>query len=182
MWLSIYQLLMSFVFWIPLTILFLRLVFPLVRAPFSDPVIGWVYTVTNPLMRPLERFIPRYRNFHIAALLLFLAVAMLSMAVIFLTLEPRLVFFGGLDRALGFAYWFLMVLVLLYVLMSFVVVRQDNFFIELVKRVVAPPLRWIRARVPPLGPLDLSPMLFVLALTILWMLLSAGLWTLAGVR
>lgn len=181
MLLSIYQLVTSFVFWIPLAILFLRILFPLVRAPFSDPMVGWVYTVTNPVMRPLERFIPRYRNFHVAALLLFLLTAMLATAVIGLTLEPRVVIFGGLDRALGFTYWFLMALLILYVLMSFVVVRQGNFFIELVTRVVGPPLRRIRAHVPPIGPFDLSPMLLILALTILWMLLSAGLWTLAGV-
>lgn len=182
MLLSIYQLVMSFVFWIPLAILFLRIVFPLVRAPFSDPMVGWVYTVTNPVMRPLERVVPRYRNLHLAAVLLFLLTAMLSMAVIGLTLDPRLVIFGGLDRALGFVYFFLLALLILHVLMSFVVVRQGNFFIELVHRVVGPPLRAIRARVPPIGPFDLSPMLLILALTIVWMLLSAGLWTLAGVR
>lgn len=181
MLLSIYQLVMSVVFWIPMAILFLRILFPLVRAPFSDPMVGWVYTVTNPVMQPLERFIPRYRNFHIAALLLFLLTAMLSMAVIALTLDPRLVIVGGLSRALGFAYWFLMVLTLLYILMSFVVVRRGSFFFELVTRVVGPPLRWLRARIPPLGPLDLSPMLFVLGLTILWMLLSAALWSLVPV-
>lgn len=182
MLLSIYQLVMGFVFWIPLAILFLRILFPLIRAPFSDPMVGWVYTVTNPLMRPFERFIPRYRNLHLAALLMFLLTAMLGTAVIGLTLEPRIVVFGGLDRALGFTYWFLMALLILYVLMSFVVVRQGSFFIELVRRVVGPPVRAIRDRVPPIGPFDLSPMLLMLALTIVWMLLSAGLWSLAGVR
>mgnify|MGYP002783985114 CR=1 FL=1 len=181
MWWSIYQLIMSFVFWIPMAILFLRILFPLVRAPFSDPMVGWIYTVTNPLMRPLERFIPRYRNLHLAAVLLFIAVSMLSVAVIGLTLQPRMLIFGGLERALGFVYFFLIALLILYVLMSFVVVRRGNFFVELVGRVVGPPIRWIRARVPPIGPFDLSPMLLILALTILWMLLSAGLWTLAGV-
>lgn len=179
MLMSIYQLLMSVVFWIPMAILLLRIVFPLVRAPFSDPMVGWVYTVTNPVMRPLERFIPRYRNLHLAAVLLFVAVSMLSVALIQLTLDGSLIVFGGLDRALGFVYGFLLVLVLLHVLSSFVVVQRGNFLFELVTRVVGPPLRALRARIPPLGPLDLSPMIFILGLTILWMLLSAALWTLA---
>ena len=39
---TIYGLLIQFLFWIPLTILFFRIALPLVRAPFSDPLVGWV--------------------------------------------------------------------------------------------------------------------------------------------
>lgn len=180
MWIQIYQLIVSVLFWLPLTILFLRILFPLIRAPFSDPMVGWIYTVTNPLMRPLERVVPRYRNLHLAAVLLFLLTAMLNIAMVYLTLEPRVVFFGGVERALSYTYWFLMLLLFLYVLMSFVVLRQGNFFVELIRRVVGPPVNWVRARVPPIGPFDLSPMLLMLALTIARLLISAGLWTLAG--
>lgn len=177
---TLYSILIDFLFFIPMAITLMRLVFPLVRAPFSDPAVSWTYTVTNPLMRPLERVVPRYRNFHIAALLLFLLTAMLNVWASTLQLDPALIVIGGLVKALWFAFGAFFLMMLLYILASFVVLRQGNFLIDLVNRIAAPPCRAVRRVIPPLGPFDLSPALVIMGSYIVVLIVSQLLMALLG--
>lgn len=165
---QIYQYLIIFLFWIPLTVLFLRLALPLVRAPFSDPLVGWIYSVTNPLLRPLERFVPRWRNLSLAAVLLFWLVASFEFALLVrLHGHPGLWLLGGLAGAISFALGFLIALIVLYALFSLFQPRAGASFVFITERLAAPLCQRIRRRVPPLGPFDLSPAIAILLLMVL---------------
>lgn len=178
---TLYYYCITFLFWIPLTILFLRIALPLVRAPFSDPLVGWVYSVTTPVLRPLERFVPRWRNLSLAAVLLFWLVAALEFALLVrLQGHAGLWLLGGLAGALSFALGFLIALIVLYALFSLFQPRAGASFVFIVERIAAPLCNRVRRLVPPLGPFDLAPAIVILLLLIMRVLLAEQMTKLAG--
>jgi YggT family protein len=178
---TIYAYLVQFIFWIPLAILFFRIALPLVRAPFSDPLVGWVYSVTNPLLRPLERHIPRWRNFSIAAALLLWLVASLEFALLLrFNGHPGAWMVGGLMGAISFATGFLIALIILSALFTLFQPRAGTSFVFLTDRLAAPIVKRVRRFVPPLGPFDLSPAVAILLLVILRLILAWAIYQLSG--
>jgi len=170
---TIYHYLITFLFWIPLTVLFLRIALPLVRAPFSDPLVGWVYSIANPLLRPLERFVPRWRNLSLAAVLLFWLVASVEFALLLrLAGHPGLWLLGGLLGAIRFTLGFLIALILLYALFSLFQPRAGTSFVFITERLATPLCNRIRRLVPLIGPFDLSPAFAILLLMILRLVLT----------
>lgn len=170
---ALYAWLIQFLFWIPLTILFLRIALPLVRAQFSDPLVGWVYSVTNPWLRPFERVIPRWRNLSLAALLLFWLVACCECALLLhLSGPPLFWLLGGLAGAISFALGFMIVVIILYTLFSLFQPREGQSMVFLTVRLAEPICRVFRRVVPLIGPFDLSPTLAVLCLLIVRMLVN----------
>jgi YggT family protein len=177
---TIYAMLIQFLFWIPLTILFLRLAFPLIRAPFSDPIVGWIYSVTNPALRPIEKVVPRWRNLSLAALLLFWLVSSLEYALLVRFGGPALFWLvGGLANAISFALGFLIVMILLYIIFSLVQPRAGSSIVFLTERVASPICAVFRSRVPMIGPFDLSPALAILVMMLLRLLLQWVVYELA---
>lgn len=178
---TIYAYLVQFIFWTPLAILFFRIALPLVRAPFSDPLVGWVYSVTNPLLRPLERHIPRWRNFSIAAALLLWLVASLEFALLLrFNGHPGAWMVGGLMGAISFATGFLIALIILSALFTLFQPRAGTSFVFLTDRLAAPIVKRVRRFVPPLGPFDLSPAVAILLLVILRLILAWAIYQLSG--
>jgi YggT family protein len=170
---TIYGLLIQFLFWIPLTILFFRIALPLVRAPFSDPLVGWVYSVTNPLLRPLERFIPRWRNLSLAALALYWLVASFEFALLVRLSTPVWTWLlGGLAGAISFALGFLMALIILYVLFGLFQPRAGTSLVAITERIARPICNVFRRRLPTVGPFDLSPAFAMLVLMLLRLLMQ----------
>lgn len=177
---TIYQLLIIFIFWIPLTILFLRIALPIVRAPFSDPLVGWVYKSTNPVLRPLERFVPRWRNLSLAAVLVFWLVAAIEFALLSLRVSPAAWAVGGLAGAIGFALGWLIALTLLHVLFSLFQPREGTSLVHMTARIVVPMVSPLRRRLPLLGPFDLSPAVLMLGLMLLRLVLVGALYGVAA--
>lgn len=169
---SLYATLIDLLFFIPYTVILLRIAFPLVRAPFSDPVVGWVYTVTTPVLRPLERYIPRWRNLSLAAVVLLWLVASLEFALLSLVLAPLAWLIGGFGLAANFAIGFLIVMIVLYTLFSLFEPRTGSSVVFLTHRIAAPLCGLYRRLVPTIGPFDLSPMLVILTLLILRILVA----------
>lgn len=178
---SIYALVVQFLFWIPLTILFFRIALPLVRAPFSDPLVGWVYSVTNPVLRPLERYVPRWRNLSLAAALLYWLVASVEFALLVRLATPVWTWLvGGLVGALSFALGFLMVLIVLYILFGLFQPRAGTSLVFITERLARPICNVFRRRLPPIGPFDLSPAAAMLVLILLRLLLQWAGYRLMG--
>lgn len=179
---TVYGMLIQFLFWIPLTILFFRIALPLVRAPFSDPLVGWVYSVTNPLLRPLERFVPRWRNLSLAAVLVFWLVASIEYALLVRLAGPALLWpVGGLAGALSFALGFLIALIFLYTLFTLFQPRAGTSIVFVTERIAVPICRIFRRRLPMIGPFDLSPAAAILVLMLLRLLLQWLIYEIAQV-
>jgi YggT family protein len=180
---TIYGMLIQFLFWIPLTILFFRIALPLVRAPFSDPLVGWVYSVSNPLLRPLERFIPRWRNLSLAAVAVFWLVASIEFALLLRLSTPVWTWLiGGLVGAVSFALGFLIALIVLHVLFSLFQPRAGTSLVFITERIARPICNVFRRRLPLIGPFDLSPAFAMLLLMLLRLTMQWATYELSVVR
>lgn len=173
------QILINFAFGVLVFLIVLRVLLQLVRANFYNPVCQFLYKATNPLLMPLRRIIPSWRNIELGALLLAWLLSALKLALIFGLFGQRLGLLGLLVMALADLLDFTLMLyigvVFVRVLLSFIAVERGNPVVPLVYQLSEPLLRPLRKLLPTPGRLDFSPMLVVLAILLARALLVAPL-------
>jgi len=164
----------------------LRVLVQLGSVDFYNGVCQFCYKLTNPLLTPLRKFIPRYRKLDLAALLGFLLCVTLAL---WLTnwlqgslLSPAQLLVAWVDRLIAWLYWMLVAALLISMIgMWFVRDWQRNDLIEACVDITAPFLWPIRKLIPAFQQLDLSPMVLLFAITLIRLLLSDLLGALLGV-
>jgi YggT family protein len=162
----------------------LRAMLIAVNASFYEPVCQFVYRVTNPVITPLRRFVPRWRNIEVASLLVAYTVVLLQWAL-FVGLFGVPLSIGGvvLRSLVDLADWLILIeIVAIFgfcILSFFPAARYDGNF-RLLDQFTAPIVRPFRRLVPPLGGLDLSCWFASLALILMRMLVIAPLSDLAA--
>ncbi|MCC6596525.1 MAG: YggT family protein [Rhodanobacteraceae bacterium] len=173
------QILINFAFGVLVFLIVLRVLLQLVRANFYNPVCQFLYKATNPLLMPLRRIIPSWRNIELGALLLAWLLSALKLALIFGLFGQRLGLLGLLVMALADLLDFTLMLyigvVFVRVLLSFIAVERGNPVVPLVYQLSEPLLRPLRRLLPTPGRLDFSPMLVILAILLARALLVAPL-------
>ena len=155
-----------------LLILLLRFLLQLVGADFYNPISQLLNRITNPLLSPLRRVVPRFRRQDLSPLVLLLLVQMLCM-VGMLALYGRPL--PGLPMLLAWALVGVLVLTLnLYffillavIILSWVAPGSAHPMVRLMYQLCAPVMAPFRAMLPPMGGLDLSPILLFIAINIL---------------
>ncbi|MGP4842860.1 YggT family protein [Marinobacter sp. 1Y8] len=170
-----------------LTIVLLRFLLQLARADFYNPICQFAVKATNPLLRPLRKIIPGWGGIDGAALVLALLV---QTAVFLLILAAKS---GGLPiinpvtllawsvvTVLGLIIKIYFWSVLAVVLISWIAPSSTHPAIQLVSQLTEPVMRPIRNAMPPIGGLDLSPMvvifiLYMLTAVVGQMAMSVGL-------
>ncbi len=149
----------------------LRVILPLSRVRFGNPVCQAVYRATNPLLVPLGRVLPNWRGLSLGALLLAWLVAALAAWLLLAALgnlvgplEAAALGFGTLLQfTLSLYFWAIVVVAL----MSFFSPDYGNPAVELVLGVAEPVLKPFR-RIPlRFAGFDLSPLWACLALRLL---------------
>jgi YggT family protein len=153
----------------------LRVVLPLVRADFRNPIGGAVLKLTNPLVLPLRRALPPGRRLDPAALLALLIVQFAKTAVLMLVLgggiDVAAVLVEGLHGLVVLVVQFYFYAILMYALLSWFAGAGHSPAGQILARVCEPLLSPIRRVVPPLGGLDLSALFLMIGLQALLMLL-----------
>jgi YggT family protein len=159
-----------------LMVVILRLWLQLVRADFYNPFSQFVVKMTQPVVGPLRRFIPAIGKFDTATFVFALLIACLKTFVIValvrgLSIDPvSLVIVGFIEvvkEVFNLMFWMLIIRALL----SWVSQGQNP--IELViAQLTEPFLRPIRKIIPPIGGLDLSVLVAIIALQFVKLLLS----------
>ncbi len=171
---SIYSLVINFIFGTIVWLLLTRLLLQLVRAPFNNSFVQSLYMSLAPLLRPFEKIIPRYGNFNITVAILALLVGLIWASALSLS-------FGLLAIVLGVflvwqsLYWLLFLLLVVFVIASFVQANPHNDVMQVVNSLVKPMLAPFRRLIPPIGPLDLSVGVLMLTLTVVYQLGALGL-------
>ena len=171
---SIYSLVVNFVFGTMVWLLLLRLLLQLVRAPFNNSFVQALYMALAPVLRPFEKVIPRYGNFNISAAFLVVLVGVVWASALSMS-------FGLLSLVLGTflvwqsLYWLLFLLLVVFVIASFVQASPHNEIMHVVNALVKPMLAPFRRLIPPIGPLDLSVGVLMLTLTVVYQLGALGL-------
>ncbi len=163
--------LIDFVFGIAIALVVLRVLLQLVRANFYNPICQFLYKATNPLLIPLRRIIPSWRNLDIAGVLLAWLLFVIKRVLVFAMFAsmpsiPGLLLIALADL-IGFTLIVMLVLILVRVILSFVGSDSRHPVIPLIAQLTEPVLAPIRRRMPGLGGFDLSPMIAILAIALL---------------
>ena len=169
------QILVHFIFGALILLLVLRVLLQSVRANFYNPICQFLYKLTNPVLMPLHRLIPNWRNLDVAGVLLAWLLSAIKLALLYAMFGQGLGIAGLVVMALADLLDFVLVLylglVLMRVLLSFISVERSNPIVPLVFQLTEPVLRPIRRRVPAMGGLDFSPAIAMLAVALMRVLL-----------
>lgn len=163
-----------------LVIVLMRFILQLVKADFYNPISQFIVTATKPLLMPLRRVIPGYGGIDFASLVLALILQMILMTIIIKLMG------AALPNILQILVWSLIAVTALFmkifffaliisVILSWVAPQSGNPAAILVHQLCEPVLTPVRAILPSMGGLDLSPIFAFIALRLIDMLVIANI-------
>ena len=168
----------------------LRLGMQWVRADYRSPIVQFVLSVTNPLVAPLQKRIPPVYKIDTATLLVYLilsgaAVTLLTSLECFLMPDFASLAALGLIYAAKLlinVYWFV---ILAFVILSWVVQGNYNPTLSMLyaslREISQPVMAPLQRVIPPIGGLDVSPIIVLIGLPALSeMLMRQGFRLVAG--
>ena len=161
--------LISTLFGLYLIAVALRFLLQYVRADFYNPISQFVIALTNPPLRPLRRLIPGFRGIDWPCLVLLLVLKMIELGLLGLVYAGRFLAPAGLlvlsiAELLNLVTYIFIVAVLVQVVLSWVNPDVYNPVTVILHRLTDPLLRPARRLVPPVGGLDFSPVMVLVAL------------------
>lgn len=167
-----------------IAVVLIRFLLQWARADFYNPISQFIVRVTSPVLRPLRQVIPGYRGLDLASLVLAWVLMAVQLGLIggLLGLEGSLL--GALVWAIP-ALLELMIDIMLFavlvrVILSWISPDPYNPAVALLGRLTDPILQPAQRLVPPIGGIDLSPMVVMIGLVLLQMLLVPPLEGLTG--
>lgn len=152
-------------------------------AAFHDPICQFVYRLTNPVLAPLRKLVPRWGKIETASLLVAFAIALIELALLGGLGSMRFGLAGlpllALVSVLGIALWIMLWAILIRCVLSFFVNEHYNSNVRLLVQFTEPVVRPFRV-LPALGGLDFSCWFASLALILARFLIIAPLTDLAA--
>ena len=148
------------------------------RVDFYNPISQGIVKVTDPVLRPLRAVLPGYRNLDLASFAAaWIAAAVMLYALALITGHYHggvlAVVAGGLLnvllRLLDIFWW----CILIVIIASFIAPGSYHPVLGLLQQITEPLLRPARRIIPPLGGLDFSPILVILALGVVQRILPS---------
>jgi len=165
-------------------IVMLRFLLQWVRADFYNPVSQFVVKITTPVLRPLRQVIPGVAGLDIAALVLAWLVKTLELAIVALMVLPDAnplgAFIWALPALVSLIINILLFAVLIRVILSWINPDPYHPVTGLLGKLTEPVMGPARRVLPPIGGLDLSPVLVMVGLVLLEMLLIPPLNLITG--
>lgn len=163
-----------------MTIVLLRFLLQLARADFYNPICQFVVKVTNPLLRPLRRFIPGWGGIDGAALVLAVLIQALTFFLILVALNggiphvnPVTLLVWAVLNILGLIVKIYFWSVIAIVVVSWIAPGNSHPAIQLIAQITEPVMRPVRNVIPPIGGLDLSPIVVFLILNVATTVISS---------
>lgn len=152
-------------------IILLRFLLQLVRADFYNPISQGISKATNPLLLPLRRVIPGFYGVDIASLVLALLLQWVAGQLIYLVaggglLNPLIILPMGVVGILKMLVQIYFIGMIIYIIASWVAPFSHNPALVLLRQLIEPVMAPIRKVIPPLGPIDLSPIFLFLFLNL----------------
>lgn len=159
--------------------LMLRMLLALVRADFYNPLSQFIVTVTNPVVVPLRRITPSISGVDTASVLLIVVLKMLELWLLALIIGTgasllALIVVAILQLAELLIYIFIFALIVQAVI-SWVAPGQayDNPAVSILHDLTRPLLRPVRRVLPPVGMVDLSPLVVIIGLYVVLIILRS---------
>jgi YggT family protein len=157
-------------------IILLRFLLQLVRADFYNPISRFIVNATSLPLRPLRRIIPGVAGMDMASLVLLFVVIVVELLLLSMVANlpmpalPGLIALALVELLKLFIYVFLFSVFVLAIL-SWVSQGGYNPVANLLYQITAPLMRPARRLLPPMGGLDLSPMVVMIVLYLMILLL-----------
>lgn len=147
----------------------LRFLLQWVRADFYNPLCQFLVKVTNPPLRPLRRIIPGYAGMDLASLVLMIVLKAVEIALLGLVVAGRVpaplgLLVISLAEILRLIIYIFMFTIIVQVILSWVNPGAYNPATVLLYRLTEPLLAPARRLIPPMGGLDLSPLVVLILL------------------
>ncbi|MAR90786.1 MAG: hypothetical protein CML06_07870 [Pseudomonadales bacterium] len=164
--------LINTLFDIYISIVLARFILQMVRADFYNPVSQFIVKATNPLLFPLRRIVPGFGGLDIASLILFVALIIIKLVVyiyVFHAFPPlgplQMLILTLMSMANTIINFFLFVIFVAAIL-SWVAAAGGGYnpIADILHQIAEPVLAPARKVIPPMGGLDISPMLVMILL------------------
>ncbi len=156
--------------------LLMRLLLEFHRADFYNPVVQFLVQITNPVIAPLSKLLPRTKQVNVAALVaMFLVQLAALVALVALSgrnINLAVLMVASLTQLLQLLLTTYLVLIIISVILSWVGHSLRHPIIPLIYQLVDPVLMPIRRVLPSLGGLDLSPLVAIIGIQFLMILLG----------
>lgn len=154
-----------------LAVLVLRITLQLVRADFYNPLAQFIWQITQPILQWPARYIPRWRNLDTSALLLLWLLAFINIRLDVAILDWSV----GIAPSMYIAVLKLIILtlnlfsfcILAQAILSWVGPGAHGPATSMLWSINEPLLRPVRRYIPPLGGIDISPLVVILGLQVL---------------
>jgi len=173
------QIIIQFVFGALVSLIVLRVLLQWVRANFYNPICQFLYKTTNPVLMPLRKVIPAWRNIDIAGLVLAWLITAIKLVLLYATVGKSVGLAGlgvlAVADLLDFVLLLYIVLILAGVVISFVGADSYHPIVPLVMQLTEPVLRPLRRVIPPIAGIDFSPMFALLLITLARVLVASPL-------
>ena len=176
--------LFSTLFDIYISIVLARFILQLVRADFYNPVSQFIVKATNPLLIPSRRIIPGFGGLDIASLVVFVLLIVIKIALTVHVFgvapqypNPLLISYFQQPSPLLFILLtlltvattiinFFLFVIFVSAILSWVTAAGGGYnpFADILRQMAEPVLAPARKIIPPMGGLDISPMLVILAI------------------
>ena len=146
----------------------LRFVMQLARVSHYNPFAQLIYKLTSPLVIPARRVLPSIGGLDTPTLVIMIVLEILATWLLFrlagvsLPIGPLLLY--ALLRLIALALWFYTGALVIYVLLSWFGDRGRSPMGVLLGALVEPVLRPARRLLPPIGGVDLSPLIVIVLL------------------
>lgn len=158
-----------------ITLVLLRFLLQWARADFYNPISQFVVRLTSPVLRPLRRIIPGLGGLDLSALVLAWLLKGLELALLApllgLGFHPLLALGWALPALVGLLISIFLFAILARVILSWINPDPYHPIVALLGSITDPLMRPAQRLLPPLGGIDLSPMLVMIALVLLRYLL-----------
>jgi len=167
--------LLNTVFSLYILAVMLRFLLQWVHADFRNPVAQALVKITNPPLKPLRRFIPGLGGIDLASIILMLVLQIIALVLIAMIIgvqyTPAALLLAAIAELLALLINVFLFSILIQVIISWVNPGAYNPVMTMLYSLNEPILRPARRLIPPVGGLDLSPLVAAVALQILKMLL-----------
>lgn len=161
------QFLITTVFELYLMVAILRVWLQMVRADFYNPVSQFVVKATNPFVVPLRRIIPGFAGIDWAGIILVLAVGFAHVSVLQLLFQDHFptqaVVIASLISVVKEVFQLIFWVMIIRAILSWIS-QGYNPIEALLHQLTEPLLAPVRKFIPPIGGLDLSMIVFLIAL------------------
>ena len=156
--------------------LMLRLLLELNRADFYNSTVQFLVQITNPVIQPLARVLPRSTKMNIAGWLVLYLLQLGSLVALSLLagrpIDLGLLMMLSITRLIRMLLNTYIFLILASVILSWVGHGIRHPMIPLIYQLVDPVLAPIRRMLPSMGGLDLSPLVAIIGIQFLMILLG----------